>query len=672
MMPHSVRQPLSVSLCIAFFGLAPALVLADVTRIEVIREDTATRTEDPFSYQRYLGVVNLTLDPRSSANARITDIEHAPLNADGLIEYSTDFKLLVPSQNIANGVLAYAVNNRGGMNTPPEQRQMPIAEQGFTYLVTGWINELAPGGNRIRLHAPVVTDGDAAITGDVRYEVSVSSSTDRVEIAGSNHLAYSPTDAGLENATLTRRQYQSDARIPIERSSFELDLETVADSNQPRVWLELDGGFEPGVLYELIYEAQDPVLSGAGMAAIRDLVSLIRYGGAGSEQLAQFELPPIDHAIAYGFSQSGRLLRQYVYDGFNADKAGRIVFDGVVPFIAGGGYGMFNLRFAMPTRTNGHHSNYLYPNDLFPFTYGESTDPYTGKTDSLLARARATNTVPKVMHIQTSNEYWLRAGSLPHTNPEGTKDAVIPEAVRFYTIGGSQHGSGNGRIPDEATSGQLPRNPNMWNPIGMSLVVAMSDWVTDGVEPPASVYPKIADGTLVVSHNDGRINRDAWNPVNGYNHPGSMYLPAHASYGNRWESDRIIDSHPTYSDHFYRALVPAVDNNNNDLAAATILPPLTKVPLATFVSWNLRNPATGAERSLARLSGGYLPLAKNTFDALANRDQRNSIEGLYRGPEDYLQKYEAATDQLIADGFLLPGYKIDYMEIARENLAVFE
>lgn len=672
MISNSLRSTAAASLSIAVFCLLPAFLQADVSRIEVIRESTATRTLDPFSYQRYTGVVYLTLDPRSSANATITDIEHAPVNADGLIEYATDFKLLVPSENIANGVLAYAVNNRGGMNTPPEQRQMPVAEQGFTYLVTGWINELAPGDDRIRLHAPVVSDGGSPITGDVRYEVSVSRASNRVEIAGNNHLAYMPTDNGLQGATLTRRQYQTDVRIPVERSSFDLQVETVADSNQPRVWLELDGGFEPGVLYELIYEAQDPVLSGSGMAAIRDLVSLIRYGGEGSEQLAQFDLPPIDHAIAYGFSQSGRLLRQYVYDGFNADKAGRRVFDGIVPFIAGGGYGMFNLRFAMPTRTNGHHSNYLYPNDLFPFTYGESTDPYTGKSDSLLARARASDTVPRIMHIQTTNEYWLRAGSLPHTNPEGTEDAVIPEEVRFYTIGGSQHGSGNGRIPDEATSGQLPRNPNMWNPIGMSMVVAMSDWVTDDVEPPASVYPKIADGSLVASHNDGRINRDAWNPVNGYNHPSGMYRPAHANYGARWEGERIIDSHPDYSDHFYGALVPAVDNNNNDLDSATILPPLTKVPLATFVSWNLRNPTTGAERALARLAGGYIPLAKNTFDALANRDQRDSIEGLYRSPEDYLQKYEAATDQLIADGFLLPGFKEDYMEIAEENLSVFE
>jgi len=209
----------------------------------------------------------------------------------------------------------------------------------------------------------------------------------------------------------------------------------------------------------------------------------------------------------------------------------------------------------------------------------------------------------------------------------------------------------------------------------MSLLAAMSDWVTDGVEPPESVYPKISDGTLVASHNadnEGRINRDAWNPINGYNHPSSMYLPAHANYGSRWDSDRIVDNHPDYSDHFYRALVPAVDSNNNDLAGSTILPPLTSVPLATFVTWNLRNPSTGAEKSLARLSGGYIPFAKNTFDALANRDQRDSLEGLYSDFQDYHDKYRAAITELIENRYLLEGFMGDYMRIAHSYEGLFE
>jgi len=661
-----------LTLCLTSF------IYADVSSIEITSRETLTAVGQDYSYERIEGLVHLTLDPEDTGNATIADIEYAPTNRQGLVEYAVDFKILIPSSDIANGALLYGVNNRGRLLTPPESELVAqnasgviseLTSDGYTYLITGWINELQPANDRIRLHAPTVSD-DQPLTGDVRYELSVGRASNEIEIAGGGHLAYQPTEDGLRNASLTRRLYQTDPRLPIERSRYDLSVEQVDGASQPRVMITMDDGFEPGVLYELIYEAQDPVLAGAGMAAIRDMVSLIRHEDG--DQLEALNLPAIDHTIAYGFSQSGRLLRQFVYDGFNADLDDRKVFDGIVPYIAGGGYGMFNMRFAMPTRTNGHHSNYLYPNDLFPFTYGESTDPYTGKTDSLLARARATNTVPKVMHIQTTNEYWLRAGSLPHTNPQGTEDAAIPEEVRFYTIGGSQHGSGNGMIPGDPTSGQLPRNPNMWQPIGLSLIVAMRDWIADGIAPPESVYPKISDGTLVQSHFDDAINTAAWNPINGYNHPSSMYLPAHADYGSRFDSARIVDNHPDYSDHYYRALVPAVDGNNNDLASSTILPPLTEVPLATFVSWNMRNPATGAERSLARLTGGYIPLAKDTKTARANGDQRESVGSLYGSFSDYLSRYEASVDSLIARRFLLPEMKPLYMRLTQSRAAVFQ
>ncbi len=672
MKPITLRRPASLLLAIlfAFTGLSSSL--AEVTRIEVTTQETMTSDAVDFSYEFIAGVVHFTLDPEHPANQAVTDIALAPRNQEGLVEYSADFKLLVPSSDIANGGLLYNVNNRGGSRVPPEQSlEHPLSRLGFTYLVTGWINEISPGNGRIRLHAPIVGSDSAPVTGPVRYEVSVTSADNDVNIAGGGHLAYMPTDEGLANATLTQRLYQTDPRVPLERSEFSLTISEVANSNQPEITLNVEGGLQPGMLYELIYEAKDPVLAAAGMTGIRDLVSLIRHGGAGEEQLAQLGLPDIEHTVAWGISQSGRLLRQFVYDGFNADLDGRIVFDGVIPVIAGGGFGMFNNRFAMPTRTNGHHSNYLYPNDLFPFTYGDSTDPFTGRTDGVLRKARASNTVPKIMHIQTSNEYWLRAGSLPHTNPEGTEDAELPEEVRFYTIGGSQHGSGDG-VVRPARNGQLSGNPNMWSPISESLMVAMYNWVAEGELPPPSRYPRIADGTLVPSHVDGRINRDAWNRLSAYNHPSSMYQPMHTSYGNRWDSQRIIDQHPEYSDHFYQALVPVVNTDNNDLPGSTILPPLASVPLGTFVSWNLRAPETGAERSLARLSGGYIPFSANTAVAVQSRDPRNSIAGLYPAYTDYLEEFESATDGLIEEGFLLPGFKQDYMDIANSYAPLFE
>lgn len=658
---------------------ATALVIAtisanaEISRIEISERQTLSDSSVDFTYQSITGVVYFTLDPSVELNAAVSDIAFSPVNAAGLVEYSADFRVLVPSDSIANGGLLYNVNNRGGSTFPPEQSlEHPLSGMGFTYLATGWINELSPRPGRLRLHAPIVGSSGQRIAGDVRYEVIVNSPTsDSVNIAGSGHLAYEPTEEGYNSASLTQRQYQNDPRVPIERSQFQIEVRAEQESNQPVVSLSVDGGFQPGTLYELIYEAQNPVLAGAGMTAIRDMVSAIRFGDDAPDEIAKLGLPRIEDTVAWGNSQSGRLLRQFMYDGFNQDLNGRKVFDGVIPVIAGSGYGMFNNRFAMPTRTNGPHSNHLYPNDLFPFTYGESTDPFTGRTDSILGKARASGTVPKVMHIQTSNEYWVRAGSLPHTNPQGTEDAVLPDEVRFYSIGGSQHGSGNG-MPRAAGSGQLPPNPNMWAPISESLIVAMYDWVANGEEPPASRYPRIADGSLVATHTAQGINSAAWNNLEGVNHPDGAYKPGFASYGDRWASDRIVDRHPQSTDMYYTALVPAVNGDNNDSATTTVLPPLTQVPLATFVPWNLRAPSTGAEKSLARLAGGYIPLPLNSSIAAQSRDPRTTVDMLYGSFEDYLSQFEAATDLLISEGYLLEGFKQNYMNVARSNSAIFE
>lgn len=669
------RIQLACSFVLLVVGQA---ALADLSKIEITGRETLSEAGVSFSYERISGVMHFTLDPHATGNQEIADIEFAPTNAAGLVEFSADFKMLVPSADIANGSLVYMVNNRGGGSVAPEQSlsEHPLSKEGFTYLLTGWINEISSGPGRLRLHAPVVSYDNGVITGPVRYELSVNSPTQRVAVAGGGHLAYEPSLEGLRSAKLTRRQFQEDPRMPLERSQYNIEVEQVADSNQPIVTLDLAGGFEPGLLYELIYEAQNPVLSGAGMAGIRDAISALRYGVrlnielAG--QIASMGIPDITDAMSYGHSQSGRLLRLFLYDGFNTDLAGRAVFDGVIPFIAGGGYGMFNNRFAMPTRTNGQHENQLYPNDLFPFTYGESTDPFTGATDSILGKSIAAGTVPKVMHIQTSNEYWVRGGSLPHTNPEGTADAVIPDNVRFYSIGGSQHGSGSGQ-PRAAGGGQLPSNPNMWAPFGDSLILAMQKWIADDQMPPPSRYPKIADGTLVPSHlADGEINPDAWKRMAGINHPRKSYVISRGEYGGRYRSERIIDIHPTSTDQFYGTLVPAVDSNNNDFKTSTVLPPLTAVPLASFLPWNLRAPALGAETELLRLSGGYIPFSRDAQAASAGSDARTTVAALYSSFEDYLSQYEAATDELIAEGYLLPAYKARLMAIAEGNRAVFE
>jgi hypothetical protein len=199
----------------------------------------------------------------------------------------------------------------------------------------------------------------------------------------------------------------------------------------------------------------------------------------------------------------------------------------------------------------------------------------------------------------------------------------------------------------------------------------MVDWVSTGSEPPPSRYPRIADGSLVPSHVDGRINRRAWNSLRGINHPAASYQPQRADYGPRWRGERIIDSHPQLGQAVYQALVPAVNADNNDLPTATILPPLTAVPLATFVPWNLRAVETGSERALARLAGGYIPLPANTAAAVQSRDPRTSIDALYSDFADYQAQYEAAVDGLIDAGYLLPGFKPTYMDITEHYRSLF-
>src|SRR6056300_1173198 len=305
-----------------FFLFHTQPVWAQLSRVEINARETLAESGVNYSYDKVEGILHFVLDPTDPANRAIVDIEYAPVNEEGMVEYSADFRMLIPSADIANGTLVYHVNNRGRSVTHPEiSLQHPAAGEGFTYLVTGWINELSSGPGRLRLHAPIVGTEQAPLTGDVRYELSTGSAADSINIAGGGHLAYAPTQQGLQTASLTRRLYQADPKTPIERSRFDLSVTEVADSNQVDVSLSLGAGFEPGYLYELIYEARDPVLAGAGMSAIRDMVSAIRYG-TDAQGIAELELPAISHAITYGVSQSGRLLRQFIYDGFNADLEG--------------------------------------------------------------------------------------------------------------------------------------------------------------------------------------------------------------------------------------------------------------------------------------------------------------------------------------------------------------
>jgi hypothetical protein len=474
----------------------------------------------------------------------------------------------------------------------------------------------------------------------------------------------------LRNAKLTWRLREKDPRTPIPRDRFRLEQRWVeADGERgvlPQVDMLLTGGFKPGRIYELVYEARGPVVQGLGLAGIRDLVSYLKHSSDPGNPLRRPDgKPAADRAIGFGTSQSGRCLRMLLYDGFNADEQGRIVFDGLFPHVAGAGLGFFNHRFASPTRHNSQHDNHLFPADVFPFAYGDERDPFTGRTDGLLRRARASGAVPKVFHTQTSAEYWHRAGSLVHTDPPGRRDAVIPPEVRIYAIGGAQHGPGSG-APGPKGKGQLPANPTDYRPLLRALLTALNDWVRGGITPPPSVYPRIADGTLV----GWREKESGWKPLRGVRYPGVIQQPEWLDHGPEFLSKRRLTRVPPARRGEYVVRVPAYGPDNNE--RGMLLLPTVAVPVATFTGWNLRDSGIGAETELLSLNGAYIPFARTADERRSAGDPRPAILERYEDFDVYQEQFTAAARRLVRERYLLEEDLPALRDLAMGHRALFE
>ncbi len=639
------------------FFLFPALASAEVVRWDIQNREPYAGGQprgDRGAYETWSGVVHFAIDPASAANQQIVDLKLAPRNADGKVEFAADFRMLVPADlSKANGAVFYEVNNRGNPTAPrliEGGADDFLCRQGFVFLSSGWIAQVQPGDGKMLLQAPLATDGGKSIRGIVREELVVNAPAARASISHrGNQGSYPPADRDFAGAKVTRREREADPRQEVPRSEWKLVSSIVGTPEKagqlPLIELEIAGGLKPGWIYEVIYEAEGPLVQGVGMAGIRDILSSLKYGPANPLAGADGK-PLINRALGFGTSQSGRLLRHFLWDGFNVDEQGRKAFDGVISHVAGGGLGYFNHRFASPTRTNGQHDEHLYPADYFPFTYGDSTDPFTGKTDGILAKSRATGTTPKVFHTQSSSEYWHRSGSLAHTDPLGQGDAEIPPEVRIYSFGGTQHGGGSG-FPGTRGLGQLPASPADYTPLMRALVVALDAWVKDGTEPPPSAFPKIADGTLALWQKD----KSGWPMIPDVNYPTVIQQPPFVDRGPQWESQRISTIEPPIVKGRYVVKVPAYDADGNERGTLNL--PAITVPVATYTSWNLRHESIGAAGALLSLQGGYIPFAKTAAVRAANKDSRPSLAERYKSYADYEQKYLEAAEKLLAQRYLL-------------------
>jgi hypothetical protein len=662
---------------------------ANVGRAEVVRMQIDRR--EPFAgghvfgrsgpYEKLSGRLYLEVDPDDPANRRIADLALAPRNERGKVECWTDFFLLKPVDPLrGNRRVLYDVNNRGNklalwtFNGAPGNNPATLEDagngflmrRGYSVLWCGWCADVMPDGTgRLLMGVPVARDHGKSITGKIHVEICVDEVDRKVSSRPFFWSPWGTSDAypavSLDNktATLTVRAKRSEPAVEVPRDGWALarseDGQVVPDPKS----LYLKEGFRPGRLYDLVYTGKDPRVSGLGLAAIRDCVSFFRYAEKDRRGVGNPLAGTVEYAYVFGISQSGRLIHHFLYDGFNSDEGGRMMFDGCLIHVAGAGKGLFNHRFGMATVYATHHQGNLSGSEFFPFTPMLQKDPITGQEGDTLARPRARGHVPKILFTQTSTEYWTRAASLLHTDVEGRRDLELDPHVRIYLVAGAQHLGGG--PPDRGTC-QNPRNIlDDRPPVLRAMLVALDRWVATGQEPPPSRCPRIDDGTLV----DLETFRKSFPKIPGAALPTGFYTPRRLDFGPRWYAEGIADVVPPNVGSPYRALVPAVDADGNEVAGIRL--PDVAVPLGTYSGWNLRAAQYGAEGMLAGLDGSYLAFARTPEERLQRGDPRPALLERYPTREAYLARMTEAALRLQQQGFVLEEDVVRILETASQR-----
>jgi hypothetical protein len=643
-------------------------VRAELVELKVLQREPYADGKsfgDVGPYEKIVGIAKFAIDPDHPKNKPIVDLDLAPRNAEGKVEFESDVYILAP-KDVAkgNGALFYDVNNRGNklalrfFSTPEDDTF--LMRRGYTIVWCGWIGELLPGDGRLLLKPPVPLENGKPIRGIVRFEMSTDKPVKSMPLSRRDgHGSYVPTKEGMINATLTQRKLEGDPRVVVPRRLWSVAVQPFTSPQEgegklagvpgtlPQVRLELTTGFEPGVLYELICECEGSIVQGTGFAAVRDLIAFLRHDLSPKNPLRRADKKPAyDRALAFGVSQSGRFLRHLLWQGFNEDEKNRIVFDGLMPHVAGGGLGFFNHRFAQPTRHNGQHEDHTYPADVFPFQYGVCDEPHPpDRIDGILRRYAKSAKQPNVMHTQSAAEYYHRAGSLVHVEYPGLgHDAKVPANVRIYAFGGTQHGPA---AEPTRTIGQNLNNPADYRPLSRALLDALDEWVRTDKEPPPSVYPRVTDGTLVTRNDcEQRFPR-----IPGVTFPSWIHDPVVADFGPKFFETGIITREPPEVRFSYSAWVPKTDANGNDVGTLNL--PDVAVPLATYTGWNLRKKEVGAENQLANLLGSYIPFPRTKAERDKTGDQRVSIEECYGSFDNYRKRYVEACDALVRGRYLL-------------------
>ena len=672
---------LLIVFCTALLVAFPAqakLIRLDIEKRELVADGQPFG--DAGAYEKLTGKAWFEVDPEHPRNRAVFDLDRARLNPSGRVGFSADMVILKPvDMSLSRQILFFEVNNRGrkisfgrmhdtpadaDMNNPISPRDFGngfLMKRGYVIAWVGWGADIAPGEDRLTVDFPLAMAGAKPVTERIFTEFS-----DR-NFGGGN-----PTSLPLSGGPA----FKSFPAVSTDMTEAQAELFTVA-SDSPRTsgpdmprgepvtadeWAFADcpdgwpgtpsrehiclkNGFQNDRNYHLLYRATDSPVMGLGYVTSRDFVSFLMN----DEKDALGNPNPVHglgHALCQGISSSGMYLRDFLYHGFNVDEADRMVCHGMHIHIAGVQKLFLNYRFAQPNPFSQQHRERYVPDTNFPRQYAVRVNPFTRSPDGILKRPVFD---PKIIHTDTSNEFWQFRASLTGASEGGTMDFNESSKVRRYLLSSLQHGGFKGEAPHRGIGDRqcvYPSNPVHPGPMLRAFVVALEDWVIDNRTPPEMRWPRIGDGTLV---DPKELKLPAI--------PGLNYLGLHNGSGDRDFGPRVrgnsgvIDLLLPEIIAPHRILVPQVDETGNEVAG--VRHPFVDAPVATLLGWNTRTEEFGGP-NLCDLLGSTIPLPRTQAEARAAIDPRPSLEELYGDHAGYVAAVTAAAKKLEADRLMLP------------------
>lgn len=609
-------------------------------------------------YRQIDGIAHFAVDPSDPKNQVIVDLPLAPRAADGRVHFQSDFSVVMPvDPDRGNQTAVVELPNRGRRRVVPMLNRVPASApvrreadcgdgflftHGFTVVSLGWQWDVHRTEDMMGLQAPLAERDGVPIGGQTVVDIRPGTAASDWLLADRNHITL-PAAAGAEaTAVLLRRDYEDGTDTEIPAAHWRFATTSATGSSVPsRCHVQIDGGFTPGKIYHLVYQTDRAPIAGVGLLALRDTAAFLRAG-----QCTAAAIPSYQTLLAWGVSQTGRMLRHFLYLGLNCCEDGARAYDGMQPHVAGARRGAFNHRFAQPS----NQTTPLWGHD-FPFADMALCDPLTGRTAGLLDRQASIGMLPKIISTDTAAEYWRGDAALSHIDPAATTDLPEMPNTRRYLFAGTQHVAGYlGQSRHNAsikTTARYDLNVVDYRPLLRAAFMNLYAWVRSNKAPPASCHPRLDDGTAVSRDEVLRV----FQSFPAFTPPDAARLPFVRAVDMGGEEAQGVAVYPAKEGVFYPALVAAVDDDGNERAGIKL--PDIAVPVASHTGWNPRDPENGSSDQIVLMSGLSLMFAVDAAGQAAGNDGRRPLSARYRNRADYAAQAETVATQLIADGYLL-------------------